>query len=172
MSQFVQIEISQGVFDRLQMLAKPLVDTSDSVIARLLDFRDAHVTESTEVATKSADNNVRPSEAAIRFYATSRDSRIPLGKLRAIYGLRGQKKHELFADVTAKGIKFQDKLYDNLSSAGTAAKESVGAVGSAARTNGWDFWKYFDNAKEKWVSVDAFRVKTGVHLTLEDLGLA
>ena len=172
MSQSIQIEISQKVFDRLQALAKPLVDTPDSVITRLLDFQDAQVGKATETATKNASNHGEQSDAPIRFFVMPRGSRIPLGKLRAIYGLRGQKKHELFAEVTLEGIKFQGELYDNLSSAGIAAKESVGAVGNAASTNGWDFWKYFDSAKGDWVSVDTFRAKPNADLTLKDLGLA
>jgi hypothetical protein len=37
-----QIEISDSTFQRLQKLAKPLVDTTDSVIALLIDYYEKH----------------------------------------------------------------------------------------------------------------------------------
>ncbi len=47
-----QIEISDSTFMRLQKLARPLVDTSDSVIARLIDFYEK------PKSTSAMDSNV------------------------------------------------------------------------------------------------------------------
>lgn len=40
-----QIEVSQQTFERLQALARPLIDSSDAVISRLIDFRIAATTQ-------------------------------------------------------------------------------------------------------------------------------
>src|SRR5262245_56002732 len=56
------VEISDATFQRLQAHAKPLVDTTDSVIDRLLDyFEDAH--PDTQPETNAAKNPM----ALIRF---------------------------------------------------------------------------------------------------------
>jgi len=169
MSPSVQIEISEDIFRRLQAMAKPFVDSPNTVITQLLDFREAAAKINTGKPPAPKKEPALPSEA--RFFVTSRGEKIPLGKLRAVYGLRGQRKHEFSAEVTSLGIKFLGVLYDNPSPAGIAAKESVGAEGTAASTNGWDFWEYFNPASGSWVSIDTFRGKPEPKLNLADLSL-
>ena len=171
MAPSVQIEISEDVFRRLQVLAKPFVDSPDTVITQLLDFREAAAKINSGKPPASASKKEPAFPSAVRFFVTSRGEKIPLGKLRAVYGLRGQLKHEFSAEVTAQGIKFLGELYDNPSPAGIAAKKSVGAKGNAASTNGWDFWEFFNPASDRWISIDTFRSKPEPKLNLADIDL-
>ena len=171
MAPSIQIEISEDVYRRLQALAKPFVDSPETVITQLLDFREAAAKSNPDTSPAPSRKKVQPMPAAARFFVTSRGERIPLGKLRAVYGPRGRQKHEFSAEVTSSGIKFLGQLYDNPSPAGIAAKESVGAEGAAASTNGWDFWEYFNASSGTWISIDTFRGKPEPKLTLEDLDL-
>jgi hypothetical protein len=66
-------------------------------------------------------------------------------------------KHSFEASVTADGIVFGGRTYDNPSSAGIAAKESVGTMGKAASTNGWEFWEMQDSKTKRWISIDVLR---------------
>ena len=45
MSEQVTVAISKPLFERLQRLAAPLVDTTDTVIERLLDFWETRPTK-------------------------------------------------------------------------------------------------------------------------------
>lgn len=165
----IHIKVSTEVFERLQSLAKPFVDSPNSVIERLLLSIET-VTRVGSPADASADSTNDPTnECPPQESYTYRGTKLPLGKLRAFYGMRGGSKHELRAAITRQGIEFQDKIYESPSSAGIEAKRSVGARENAASTNGWDFWEYFDESKSEWVSIDTFRSKDKI--TLEDLGL-
>ena len=158
MSESVQIEVAQDVFERLQALAKPFVDTPSSVIRRLLD--QATKDEKQLVSSSPSTPN---STAATQAYVTSRGVRLPLGSLQATYKRRGSSRTNRFeAKVTARGIEFDGQVFDDPSPAGIRAKELAGAEGSAASTNGWEFWEYFDDQKGKWISIDVFRKKTFV----------
>ena len=88
---------------------------------------------------------------------------MPLGSLQATYKRRGSSRTNRFeAKVTPRGIEFDGQVFDDPSPAGIRAKELAGAEGSAASTNGWEFWEYFDDQKGKWISIDVFRKKTFV----------
>ena len=103
-------------------------------------------------------------------FVTSRGTTIPFGKLRATYHRRGSSKRYNFdAVVTENGIEFDGKVFDDPSSAAIHAKKIAGAEGSAASTNGWNFWDYFDENGKQWVPIDLFRLKKKI--TIEDLGL-
>ena len=171
MTPSVQIEVSENVFRRLQALAKPFVDSPNTVITQLLDFREAAEKINPSKSTEPTSKSEPALPSAVRFFVTSRGEKIPLGKLRAVYGLRGQPKHEFSAEVTSQGIKFLGQLYDNPSPAGIAAKESVGAQGNAASTNGWEFWEYFNPASGKWISIDTFRGKPEPKINLANIKL-
>ena len=168
MSTTVQTELEHDVFERLQALAKPFVDTPSSVIRRLLDeYKD------NEKQLDTDDANVAKQVSVNQVYITSRGVRLHLGRLQATYRRRGDSKtHRFEAEVTPKGIKFDGQIFDDPSPAGIRAKKLAGAEGTAASTNGWEFWEYFDEQKRKWISIDVFRKKKFVpKISLEDLEL-
>ena len=143
----VQVTVKKEVFESLKRLAEPLVDDASSVIERLID----HWEKSPPAAAKAASQG-SPAE-----WRSVRGERFPIGaKLRARY-----LSHTFEANVTINGIEFNGKEYDNPSSAGSAAKESVGTVGNAARTNGWDFWEMLEPSTKRWVSIDTLRTRKG-----------
>ena len=145
----VQVPVKKEVFESLKRLAEPLVDDASSVIERLINHWD----KSPPVATKAASQAPGlPAE-----WRSARGERFPIGaKLRARY-----LRHTFEASVTVDGIEFNGKTYDNPSSAGIAAKETVGTVGKAASTNGWDFWEMLEPSTKRWVSIDTLRAKNG-----------
>jgi len=164
----VQIELEHDVFERLQALAKPFVDTPSSVIRRLLDE-----SKGKEKQLDTGGTNKINQASANQVYVTSRGVRLPLGRLQATYRRRGDSKtHRFEAEVTPKGIKFDGEVFDDPSPAGIRAKELAGAEGTATSTNGWEFWEYFDEQKRKWVSIDVFRKKKiSPKISLEDLDI-
>jgi hypothetical protein len=164
----VQIELEPDVYERLQALAKPFVDTPSSVIRRLLE--ESKGTKK-QIDTVGID---KPNQLSVnRVYVTSRGVRLPLVCLQATYRRRGDSRtHRFEAEVTPNGIKFDGQVFDDPSPAGIRAKELAGAEGPAANTNGWEFWEYFDEQKRKWISINIFRKKKLVpEISLEDLDL-
>jgi hypothetical protein len=145
----VQVPVKKEVFESLKRLAEPLVDDASSVIERLIN----HWEKSPPAATKAALQV--PGLAAE--WRSARGERFPIGaKLRARY-----LRHTFEANVTINGIEFNGKTYDNPSSAGIAAKKTVGTVGKAASTNGWDFWEMLEPSTKRWVSINTLRARTG-----------
>jgi hypothetical protein len=145
----VQVPVKKEVFESLKRLAEPLVDDASSVIERLINHWD----KSPPVAAKAASQ--APGLPAV--WRSARGERFPIGaKLRARY-----LRHTFEANVTINGIEFNGKTYDNPSSAGIAAKETVGTTGKAASTNGWDFWEMLEPSTKRWVSIDTLRAKNG-----------
>lgn len=62
------------------------------------------------------------------------------------------------AEVTIKGIDFAGKTYDSPSAAAIAVKESTGKSGSAANTNGWEFWEMLEPKTGQWGSIAKLKV--------------
>ena len=121
----VQVPVRKEVFENLKRLAEPLVDDASSVIERLIKHW-----EKSPPAPANAASQV-PGVPSV--WRSARGERFPIGaKLRAKY-----LRHTFEANVTINGIEFNGNSYDNPSSAGIAAKESVGTVRKAASTNGW-----------------------------------
>lgn len=146
MSELITVAISKPLFERLQKLAAPLVDTTDTVIERLLDFWESRLAEKI-VPTNSS------STATPALWKSSRGDELLVGK-----ELRGVYRDKTFtAHVERGGIRFHGKLYDNLSPAAIAAKNLVGTKGKAASTNGRDFWKLQDTTSGQWIPVSALR---------------
>lgn len=146
MSELLTVAISRPVFERLQRHAAPLVDTTDTVIERLLDFWESHPTE------KAAPLNSR-STATPALWRSSRGDALPVGT-----ELRGTYLGKAFtAHVERGGIQFDGKLYDNLSPAAIAAKNLAGTKGKAASTNGRGFWKFQEPITAQWVPVSVLR---------------
>lgn len=164
----IQIDLEKDVFERLQALAKPFVDTPSSIVRRLLDEAEEQIKQTD--SKKSGDQDQPTSR---RVYVTSRGVHLPVGRLQATYRRRGSSKaHRFEAAVTPRGIEFDGEVFDDPSPASIRAKELAGAKGSAASTNGWEFWEYFDERKRKWICIDVFRKKIAVpKITPEDLGL-
>lgn len=147
MSEQVTVAISKLVFERLQKLAAPLVDTTDTVIERLLDYWDTRPTNS---STPPANSN---STATHTLWKSSRGDVLPVG-----IELRGAYLGKTFtAQVERAGIRFHGKLYDNLSPAAIAAKNLAGTKGKAANTNGREFWRFQDPTSGQWVPVSVLR---------------
>jgi hypothetical protein len=139
----VQVTLSVEVFERLQKLATPLVDNTNSVLIRLLDFWETNQT------------TPKPSEQALRseYWVAARGERLPVGmKLRGTYL---GKAYE--AEITTKGICVGDRYFDSPSNAGIHVKIVAGTKGKAASTNGWTFWQYYDQSRSKWVELRLLR---------------
>ena len=139
------IEIESHVFEKLQGLATPLVDDANSVIEKLIVHWES---------THSGPNPTTPAAptSGDEVFMLSRGEKIRVGlKLRARYKGRAYE-----ARVTQNGIEFENNFYDSPSAAGIAAKRSAGAKGSAANTNGWGFWKYYDERRRDWFSLKDF----------------
>jgi len=156
------VEIEQSVFERLQRLAIPLVDTVGTVIERVLDewesLQDKSQSKSLEKCTAEAKNVISADDqSTFQHFETSRKVRIPLGKLRASYKPRGKGRKELEALVTPRGIEVDGQVFDDPSPAGAQAKKTAGAGTSASITNGWSFWEYFDESSGTWVSLSTLR---------------
>lgn len=146
MSEHVKVVISKPVFERLQKHAAPLVDTTDNVIERLLDFWEKRPKETKP--TKQSNLVATP-----QLWKSSRGDALPVGK-----ELRGTYLGKSYVAVVERGgIRFNGKLYDNLSPAAIAAKHLAGTTGKAASTNGRDFWKFRDPATSQWVPVSVLR---------------
>jgi hypothetical protein len=145
--EYEQIPVRKDVFERLKRLAEPLVDNPSSVIERLaVHWEKTHCAPDVGIRISSS---IPP----LTEWRSARGERFAVGLvLRAFY-----LSHQFEAMVTAAGIEFNGKMYDNPSSAGIAAKLTVGKKGPAANTNGWDFWQMLDPATKRWVSIDALR---------------
>ncbi|SRR6266540_123979 len=146
----VQVPLKREVFERLKSLAEPLVDDASSVVERLIKHW-----ESAPPAPRT--RTIVLPEPGPAVWRSARGEKFPVGtKLRARY-----LSHTFEATVTTSGIEFNGRPYDNPSSAGIAAKESVGTRGKAASTNGWDFWEMQDPNSKRWVSIDVLRSANG-----------
>lgn len=151
MPEQVTITISKSLFERLQLLSVPLIDTTDTVIERLLDLWDSY---SLEKSVKKSKTNSTSSITPL-LWKSSRGDVLPVGK-----ELKGTYLGKSFtAHIERGGIRFNGKLYDNLSPAAIAAKNFSGTKGKAANTNGRGFWKFQDPATGQWVPVSVLRPK-------------
>jgi hypothetical protein len=140
------VQITNEIYDRLKALAEPLVDDVSSVIGRLLDHWDT-------LPPKSRSLNIIISKKRPLIWQSARGEKFVVGtKLRATY-----RKNTFESVVTESGIEFDGEFYDNPSSAGIAAKKSVGISDAAASTNGWKFWEMLDPDSGRWISIDVLR---------------
>lgn len=146
MSDLIDVPISSKVFARLQRLAVPLVDDTNSVIARLINHWEANPPNSSATPKSSL-------KATVDVWRSPRGDVLPVGAaLQAEY--LGKTFH---ATVEKKGIRFAGKLFGNLSAAGVAAKGQLGRKGRTASTNGRDFWKIQDPVSEQWLPITSLR---------------
>lgn len=164
MSPKVPVELDLDVFERLQRLAVPLVDDVGSVIRRVLDEWEDQARPKPREArdpqpAQPPDVPDRDGNTEEEYFRTSRGVLLPLGELRASYRPRGKSRSDFQATVTARGIEFAGRVFDDPSPAGILAKELAGAVGQATATNGWRFWEYFDTRTRAWTPIAELRVR-------------
>lgn len=157
--EMVTIEVNADTFQRLQQLAKPFTDSPDCVISRLIDYHQA--------------NSKISNENGCQYYVTKDGIKLPYGEIAGAYKPRGSEEgFDLKGRICEEGIEFEGVVFDDLSPAANYAKKTVGASESAARTNGWTFWKYIDSKTGRRMSLDEYRKKLDLkNLSLEDLGL-
>lgn len=138
-----QISISDQNYRRLQALARPLEDSVDSLLGRLLDSVERKGVQSLEAVAASAYN--RTSDLM------TTHGRIPSGlELQAKY------KGTLFsAEIASGAVVFNGQPYPSLSSAAIAALHSVGST--RPTENGWRFWQYFDPGKNAWFCAEKLK---------------
>jgi len=146
MTEQIAVTISKPVFERLQKYAAPLVDTTDTVIERLLDYWEAR--PSSMVAPANSNSIVTQAH-----WRSSRGDTLPVGT-----ELRGSYLGKTFsAKIERAGVLFEGTLYNNLSPAAIAAKNLAGTRGKAASTNGRDFWKFQDPTTGQWIPISVLR---------------
>ena len=144
--EIIQVPLKREVFERLKALAEPLVDDASSVVERLISHWES-------APPGPRRRTFVLSEPGPAVWRSARGEKFLVGtRLRATY-----LKHTFEATVTSGGIEFGEQAYDNPSSAGIAAKESVGTKGKSASTNGWDFWEMEDPKTKRWISIDMLR---------------
>lgn len=144
MADQIPVPVSRSIFERLQKLAVPLVDSPSTVIERLLHHWEANPPKA-EKSRPSSGNE------PTQFWQSPRGDVLPVGiELQGAY--LGRTFH---ATVDRNGIKFGGKVYDNPSAAGVAAKNQAGTKGDAASTNGRDFWRLRDPETGRWVPISA-----------------
>lgn len=144
--EIIQVPIKREVFERLKALAEPLVDDASSVVERLISHWES-------APPGPRTRTIVLPEPGPAVWRSARGEKFLVGtRLRATY-----LKHKFDATVTSGGIQFGGHTYDNPSSAGIAAKESVGTKGKSASTNGWDFWEMEDQKTKRWISIDVLR---------------
>lgn len=144
MSESISVHISSSVFARLQQLAVPLVDDTNSVIARLIDHWEANLPNSKHVVAQASTTAARSA-----VWCSPRGDTLPVGAT-----LQGEYLGNTFhATVEKSGINFDGVIYDSPSAAGVAAKGKLGRKGRAASTDGRKFWKIQDPSSGRWISI-------------------
>ena len=156
----VKIEVSAAVFQKLQKLATPLVDDTNSVIERLIAHWEG---KPSRAAAESA--SVLPKLPQL--WVSTRGEALPVGgQLRGRY--LGK---TYFAKVVSMGIEYNEKIYSTPSSAAIAVKNAAGTKGDSAATNGWDFWEILSPQTKQWRPIAALRKakKPDVEAMLQEL---
>lgn len=149
MPNLIDVPISAKTFARLQRLAEPLIDDTNSVIERLIDHWETNPPVAGTVARQTAPTE----KAAAEVWRSPRGDVLPVGShLKAEY--LGKAFHAI---VEKRGINFGGETFGNLSAAGAAVKGGLGRKGRATSTNGRDFWKIQDPVSEQWIPIKALR---------------
>ena len=153
----IPVPIRKDVFERLQGLATPLVDDVNSVLLRLIDSwqrtRGEVPQQQASVVAPSVAHQITPQTPTPTMWRSSRGEQLPIG-----LELSGRYRRQTFkAKVTAVGIEFNGKTYDNPSTAAMAAKKLGGASDEAAPENGWTWWFMQSDVPNKWVAIDGLR---------------
>lgn len=149
--EMVNVPMGGQVFKRLQgYQTEPLLDTVDSVLTRIFDAYDAANPSKAKASVVTQREPFKPTH-----FQTSRGVDMPIGrKITASY-----RNKTLSAEVTAQGILYRGKTYEDPSAAAKAAKIDCGASETAASTNGWKFWLMPSDVPGKVTSIDRLRAK-------------
>jgi len=140
----ITINIDPELFQRLQSLAVPLVDNTDTVIHKLLDYWESDQRAGVEAEPGNAGQ-----------WMTPRGEKFPVGtKLRARYN-----GEEFKAEVTRSGIAVEGETFTSPSAAAIHAKNLANVSGTSANTNGWKFWEFLDEAEQRWRSIRCFQLQ-------------
>ncbi|MDE1980301.1 MAG: hypothetical protein KGI86_13375, partial [Betaproteobacteria bacterium] len=150
---FVTISISAALFNRLQAIAEPLVDSTEDVLKRLIDcYEKAQNRVSEEAPMQFQARNSKEDMPPERRLFHSPEGALPIG-LHLFHIFRDGKRME--AAVEEQGIIFNGECYKSPSPACEAAKRSAGKA--AAKENGWQFWKYQDPVSKRTFAIDNLR---------------
>ena len=143
-----KLAVSAAVYEKLQKLAVPLVDTPSSVIERLIDHWVA-TAPNERGQTNPPSGESASSMAPAQLWRSSRGDTLRVGT-----SLKGQYLGKTYeAEIEPGGIRFNGELYDNPSAAAVAAKNLAGKTGQGASTNGRDFWRIRDPSTGHWVPI-------------------
>lgn len=144
----IEVKLPADLIDRLQAKStRPLLDTLESLLRRVLDEHDAAYPTAERVMVTV------PPRQEPKHYRTSRGFELPIGKeLWASY-----RSKSLRAKITSSGIEYNGKAYGDPSAAAFQAKKDCGVSDTTASTNGWGFWMLKDKVDGKFVSLDVFR---------------
>jgi len=153
LTDLVSFSISSEVFARLQRLAVPLVDDTNSVIEKLIAHWEANPPVPNAIRGPARTPPAPNLEATVAMWRSKQGDVVPVGTpLRARYCGK-----TFNATVEKHGIRFEGKLFESLSAAGFAAKKTLKRSDDAAQTNGRTFWELQDLTSERWVPVKALR---------------
>ena len=146
MSARVPVYVSASTHTKLQRLAVLAGDES-AAIDRLI----AHWEQSAN--SKAAASATAPAANAVGVWHSASGDVLPIGE--RLEGTDAGKTH--YATIEREGIKYAGKVYDSPSAAARAVKEKRGLTGSAATTNGREFWKLRDPRTNRLLPISALR---------------
>jgi hypothetical protein len=149
--------LSPEVFARLQRVATPLVDDTNSIVDKLIAHWEANPPPGITGSPSPGMPSSAPLPAAVVAqprWRSKQGDELPIGTtLRARYCGK-----TFSATVEKLGIRlFDGRLFESLSAAGFAAKKTLKKSDEAAQTNGRTFWELQDPTSERWVTVKALR---------------
>jgi hypothetical protein len=134
----VTLTISAETFARLQTYAVPLVDTNDTILARLCDHWDESPPVKAGFRRHVVDLPLTPREPTC--FKTSRGVELPIPL--PLYAEYAGKRIDV--TVTKDGFNYKGRYFSDPSSVAVAVKKDLGASDTTASTNGWTFWMLGD----------------------------
>lgn len=142
MEDYVLVQVRSDVGAKLDQLGI-LAGSPSAAIERLIE----HWQRTNPLAVASAGKApVVPSGAV---WITQNGDSLPVGApLEGWY-----RRKAYFAVVEPKGIRYGSTVYPSPTAAARAVKTALGVTGSAASTDGRDFWKLRDSSTGRLVSI-------------------
>lgn len=131
----MKIDVSDEVYRKLQLLARPFEDTPNDVISRLLNGK---------AIKESGIVDVSAMPSVIIGDIITKGGSVPAGtKLKARY-----KSRTYLAEIANGRVVWDGKAYSSLSDAAVAVIQSTGS--NRTTEDGWRFWFYLDQSDNKW----------------------
>jgi hypothetical protein len=141
------VEVPATTFAKLQKLAV-LAGSEAAAIAKLIEHWEAHQAAPPMPQSPKAPPDI--STVVLQTWRTPNGDELPIGA--PLYAPYAGKTYE--ALVVKGGIKYEGKVYDSPTSAGRAVKKKArGLTGSAASTNGREFWRLRDPSTGQLVAI-------------------